>query len=82
MIYLLWLVRGHHVNQTKWEEKVDSELKGWHKTRPGALVEHQYSIVLKHKDMNVRHVTNFLSEIIYFYLKHGGDLLVIIIVKK
>ena len=29
------------------EAKVDSELKAWHKTRPGALVEDKYSMMLK-----------------------------------
>ena len=39
--------------------KVDSELKICHKTRPGALVEDKYIMVLKHKDVNVEHVQKF-----------------------
>ena len=30
------------------EAKVDSELKACHETRPGALVEDKYSMMLKH----------------------------------
>ena len=77
-------VRCHHVYQSKWETKVNSELKACHETRPGALVEDKYAMALKHKDVTVGHVTKVLSKIthFYFYLKHGEDLLVKIIGKK
>ena len=41
-------IRGHHVYQSKWEAKVDSELKGCHETRPGVLVEDKHAMALKH----------------------------------
>ena len=41
-------LRGHHVYQSKWEAKVDSELKGCHETRPGVLVEDKHAMALKH----------------------------------
>ena len=78
-------VRCHHVYQSKWEAKVNGELKACHETRPGALVEDKYAMVLKHKDVTVGHVPKFLSKkttYFCFYLKHGGDLLVKIIGKK
>ena len=37
---------------------------------------------MKDKDVTVEHVPKFLSKITYFYLKHGGDILVKIIGKK
>ena len=57
-------------------------MKACHETRPGAPVEGKYAMALKHKDVTVGHVPKFLSNITYFYLKHGGDLLVKIIGKK
>ena len=54
-------------------------MKACHETRPGALVGDKYPRALKHKDVTVRRVPKFLSKITYFYLKHGGDLLVKII---
>ena len=47
-----------------------------YETRPGALVQDKYAIALKQKDVIVGHIPKFLSKITYFYLKHGGDLLV------
>ena len=75
-------VRGHHVYKSKWEAKVDSELKACHEIRLGALTEDKYAMALKHKDVTVGHVPKFLSKITYFYLKHGRNLLVKIIGKK
>ena len=75
-------VRGHHVYKSKWEAKVDSELKACHETRLGALTEDKYAMALKHKDVTVGHVPKFLSKITYFYLKHGRNLQVKIIGKK
>ena len=53
-----------------------------YETRPGALVQDKYAIALKQKDVIVGHIPKFLSKITYFYLKHGGDLLVEIIGKR
>ena len=44
-------IRVHHVYQSKWEAKVDSEWKACHETRPGPLVEDRYAIPLKHKNV-------------------------------
>ena len=63
-------IRGNHIYQSKLEAKVDSELKVYHETKPGALVEDKYAMVLKHKDVTVGHVSKFLSKRTYFYLKH------------
>ena len=41
-------VRCHHVYQSKCKAKVDSELKPYHETRPGALVKDKYAVALKH----------------------------------
>ena len=72
-------VRGHHVYQKEWEAEIDSKLTAQYKTRAGALVQDKYAIALKQKDVIVGHIPKFLSKITYFYLKHGGDLLVEII---
>ena len=53
-----------------------------YETRPGALVQDKYAIALKQKDVIVGHIPKFLSKVTYFYLKHGGDLLVEIIGKR
>ena len=82
LITVEFCVKCHHVYQSKWEAKVDSELKICHRTRPGALVEDKYIMVLKHKDVNVEHVQKFPWKIRYFYLKHEWDLLLKIIGKK
>ena len=75
-------VRGHHVYRKKWEAEIGSKLTAQYKTRPGALVQDKYAIALKQKDVTVGHIPKFLSKITYFYLKHGGDLLVEIIGKR
>ena len=75
-------VRGHHVYQKEWEAEIGSKLTAQYKTRPGALVQDKYAIALKQKDVTVGHIPKFLSKITYFYLKHGGDLLVEIIGKR
>ena len=75
-------VRGHHVYQKKWEAEIGSKLTVQDETRPGALVQDKYARALKQKDVIVGHITKFLSKITYFYLKHGGDLLVEIIGKR
>ena len=49
---------------------------------PGALVQDKYAIALEKKNVIVGHIPKFLSKITYFYLKHGGDLLVKIIGKR
>ena len=49
---------------------------------PGALVQDKYAIALEQKNVIVGHIPKFLSKITYFYLKHGGDLLVKIIGKR
>ena len=51
-------------------------------TVPGALVQDKHAIALKQKDVIVGHIPKFLSKITYFYLKHGGDLLVEITGKR
>ena len=51
-------------------------------TVPGALVQDKYAIALKQKDVIVGHIPKFLCKITYFYLKHGGDLLVEITGKR
>ena len=48
----------HH---SKWEAKVDSELKACHEERFSALVGDKYAMVLKNKDVTVGHVPKFLS---------------------
>ena len=53
-----------------------------YETRPGALVQDKYAIALTQKDVIDGHIPKFLSKITYFYLKHGGDLLVEIIGKR
>ena len=75
-------VRGHHVYQKKWEAEIGSKLTAQYETRPGALVQDKYAIALKQKDVIVGHIPKFLSKITYFYLKHGGYLLVEIIGKR
>ena len=75
-------VRGHHVYQKEWEAEIGSKLTAQYETRPGALVQDKYAIVLEQKDVIVGHIPKFLSKITYFYLKHGGDLLVEIIGKR
>ena len=75
-------VRGHHVYQKEWEAEIGSKLTAQYETRPGALVQDKYAIALKQKDVIVGHIPKFLSKITYFYLKHGGDLLVEIIGKR
>lgn len=72
-------VKGHDVYQSKWEAKVDSELKTCHETRPSALVEDKHAVALKHSDVAVGHVAQFLLKTTYFYLNHVGYLLVKII---
>ena len=57
-------------------------MTGQYETRPGALVQNKFAIALKQKDVIVGHIPKFLSKITYFYLKHGGDLLVEIIGKR
>ena len=42
-------VRGQYVYQSKWETEVDNELKAYHETRPGALIEDKYAMALKDK---------------------------------
>ena len=75
-------VRGHHVYQKEWEAEIGSKLTAQYETRPGALVQYKYAIALKQKDAIDGHIPKFLSKITYFYLKHGGDLLVEIIGKR
>ena len=75
-------VRGHHVYQKEWEAEIGSKLTAQYETRPGALVQDKYVIALKQKDVIVGHIPQFLSKITYFYLKHGGDLLVEITGKR
>ena len=75
-------VRGHHVYQKEWEAEIGSKLTAQYETRPGALVQDTYAIALKQKDVVVGHIPKFLSKITYFYLKHGGDVLVEIIGKR
>ena len=55
---------------------VDSRLTVCHETRPGALVEDKYAMTLKYGDVTVGHIPKFLSKIMYFYIKNGGELLV------
>ena len=62
-------VRGHHVYQKEWEAEIGSKLTAQYETWTGALA-------LKQKEVIVGHILKFLSKITYFYLKHGGDLLV------
>ena len=40
-------VRDHHLYQSKWEAKVESELKACHETRAGVLVEDKYAMAPK-----------------------------------
>ena len=75
-------VRCHHVYQKEWETEIGRKLTAQYETRPGALVQDKYLIALKQKDVIVGHIPKFLSKITYFYLKHGGDLLVEIIGKR
>ena len=75
-------VRDHHVYQKEREAEIGSKLTAQYETRPGALVQDKYAIALKQKDVIVGHIPKFLSKITYFYLKHGGDLLVEIIGKR
>ena len=46
--------------------KIESELKASHETRPGALVQEKYAMVLKYNDVTVRHVPKSLSKITHF----------------
>ena len=39
-------IRSIHVLQSQWEAKVDGELKACHETRPDALADDKYTIVL------------------------------------
>ena len=52
----------HHVYQSKWEAKFDSELITCQKIRAGAFVEDKYVMALKHRDVTVGfgHVSQFL----------------------
>ena len=75
-------VRGHHVYQKEWEAEIGSKSTAQYETRPGALVQDKYAIALKQKDVIVGHIPKFLFKTTYFYLKHGGDLLVEIIGKR
>ena len=69
-------VRGHHVYESNWDAKTGSKLKPCHEKRPSALVEDKYAMALKFNDTIVGHVPKLLSEIRYFFLKLGGDLVV------
>ena len=75
-------VGGHHVYQKEWEAEIGSKLTAQYETRPGALVQDEYAIALKQKNVIVGHIPKFLSKITHFYLKYGGDLLVEIIGKR
>ena len=75
-------VRGHHVYQKEWEAEIGSKLTAQYETRSVALVQDKYAIALKQKDVIVGHIPKFISKITYFYLKHGGGLLVEIIGKR
>ena len=66
----------------EWEAEIGNKFTAKYETRPGALVQDKYAIALKQKDVIIGHIPKFLSKITYFYLKHGGDLLVEIIGKR
>ena len=46
--------------------KIESELKASHETKPGALVQDKYVIMLKNNDVTVEHVRKSLSKKTYF----------------
>ena len=56
--------------------KIGKELNVSQETRPAALVQDKYTMVLKFNDVSVGHVPKFLSKICYFYRKPGGTIIV------
>lgn len=53
----------HHVYQSKWEAKVDSELITCQKIRAGAFVEDIYVMALKHRDVTVGFGHRFFTDL-------------------
>ena len=41
-----------------------------------ALVEDKYTIAVKHDEQTVGHVPKFLSKLTFFFLKHGGKVII------
>ena len=68
--------------QTEWDVKIESELKASHETRPGALVQDKYAMVLKYNDVNDAHAPKIFIKNNIFCRKPGEDLLVKIIGKR
>ena len=69
-------IRGYHTYQAQWNAEVEAKLNTAPETKPTALVEDKYTIVVKHDEQTVGHVPKFLSKLTFFFLKHGGKVII------
>ena len=69
-------IRGYHTYQAQWNAEVGAKLHTAPDTRPAALVEDKYAIAVKHDEQTVGHVPKFLSKLTFFFLKHGGKVII------
>ena len=69
-------IRRYHTYQAQWNAEVGAKLKTAPDTRPAALVEDKYAIAVKHDEQTVGHVPKFLSKLTFFFLKHGGKVII------
>ena len=69
-------IRGYHTYQAQWNAEVGAKLNTAPDTRPAVLVEDKYAIAVKHDEQTVGHVPKFLSKLTFFFLKHGGKVII------
>ena len=70
-------IRGYHIyNWAQWTAEIGSILTSEPEKRPGALVEDRYAIAIISNNQTVGRVPKFLSNLTFFFLKHGGTLTV------
>ena len=69
-------IRGYHTYQAQWNAEVGAKLNTAPDTRPAAIVEDKYATAVKHEEQTVGHVPKFLSKLIFFFLKHGGKVII------
>ena len=69
-------IRGYHTYQAQWNAEVGAKLNTAPDIRPAALVEDKYAIAVKHDEQTVGHVPKFLSKLTFFFLKHGGKVII------